>query len=297
MIESSSYTTSCNQSLENLDNIQSYVQKNSKLKLDVDKKAFYATLATSLNFICGSSGYANIGSYKGNYQLCLNFDLDENRKNMVGKLNLLPIFKKYGLANFTDWQLQSQNSSLFPLQLATNQSVAFLGMAPNSDYSLAQSILKDTKEYLDNPTLREQTIKSIQIGLQEKANPDQVKKAVANLSLCPDEFSVQNLVYYSPTAIEELGGYCLTSYLGKDKDKDFEGIAVLQENGKWFLHIIPGGGIGTFDKEYFDKLMPTAIQKLTELNIIPDYVANKIGRHLGNITWDNFKEWQGKQNS
>lgn len=142
------------------------IQENlNQIKNRVDKRDF-AALTTGLNQLCEPRGYAEINVYNDNFQVHLFFTLEGKRQAVMSILS--EQFKNYdklgcnNLSLFQNWQL-GQKDELFPLKLATNQSVALLGIDPfyTQSFKDGQDILKQTKNHLTLTQLPEEIILKI----------------------------------------------------------------------------------------------------------------------------------------
>lgn len=95
---------------------------------------------------------------------------------------------------------------------------------------------------------------------------------------------------------KELQGFCLTSNLNTENNK-FRGIALINDKfpkgNKWSLCIISETNKKPFSEAEYNKIMPTVIQKLHNLQITPDcFVIHEI--YFGESK-KNFEAWQAKQ--
>lgn len=110
-------------------------------------------LDSALNEFCGENGHAEINVFKGKFQVHLFFDSESKRD---AAMKILPtLFKGHGApTHFQDYQTQGDNY-LFPLRLATHQSVALIGknVRYESAYEEGQDILKSTIEMNMQPSV------------------------------------------------------------------------------------------------------------------------------------------------
>lgn len=123
---------------------------------------------------------------------------------------------------------------------------------------------------------------------------DKTKRKIQEIACLPFVQSNEILAYASEDAIREKGGIVLTNNYYPSGANFYRGIVALPENGKYYLHLCPGGGYLRFDRKQIDTLMSEATQELMKQNIAIAGVVENVGRHPGN-TIENFKRWQADQ--
>jgi hypothetical protein len=144
-------------------------------------------------------------------------------------------------------------------------------------------------------------IHSIQLVQTGDSALKQVKSARLNviqaLATLPEDspFQIDHVMDFACATrekIEQMGGICLSQKTFDWRD-DFVGIVLHKEGDKYFLVLCSGAGNMRISEDDYDSLMPEAIAKLRELDILPDYLCGAIGRHPQD-TLPNFKAWQRK---
>jgi hypothetical protein len=157
---------------------------------------------------------------------------------------------------------------------------------------------RDAANQVFSKETRSEMTPADQSVLNSTASPNKLIKfktiQIASLPIT-ETFSVSPLVYLSEDLIKEKKGVLLTKncnpFIGHE---DYVGIVALPEGDGYCLHLCPGGGNMSFNRDQINQLMSEAIEKLVIDGITITKITGSVGRHPGD-TMKHFQEWQADQ--